>query len=82
MIKWGASSRWSFGPNSAWCSIETTTIGKTQPTLESEENDRKWKIKTITVLLRRMSGDNLNIPMFFGFVGMFIMLMFWPGLGK
>jgi len=34
------------------------------------------------VLLRRMSGDNLNIPMFFGFVGMFIMLMFWPGLGK
>jgi len=32
------------------------------------------------VLLRRMSGDNLNIPMFFGFVGMFIMLMFWPGL--
>ena len=24
------SSRWSFGPNSAWCSIETTTIGKTR----------------------------------------------------
>ena len=39
-------------------------------------------MKTIKVLLRRMSGDNLNIPMFFGFVGMFIMLMFWPGLGK
>ena len=38
--------------------------------------------KTKKVLLRRMSGDNLNIPMFFGFVGMFIMLMFWPGLGK
>ena len=43
---------------------------------------RGKKMKTIKVLLRRMSGDNLNIPMFFGFVGMFIMLMFWPGLGK
>jgi solute carrier family 35 protein F5 len=32
------------------------------------------------VLLLCLSGDNLNIPMFFGFVGMFIMLMFWPGL--
>ena len=33
-------------------------------------------------LLRRMTDDTLNLPMFFGFVGMFIMLMFWPGLGK
>ena len=32
-LKWGASSRWSFGSNSAWSSIETTTIGKTHPTL-------------------------------------------------
>ena len=31
-IKWGASSQWSFGPNSAWGSIETTIIGK-HPTL-------------------------------------------------
>ena len=29
-----------------------------------------------------MTDDTLNLPMFFGFVGMFIMLMFWPGLGK
>ena len=43
---------------------------------------KRKRLKTIKVLLRRMSGDNLNIPMFFGFVGMFIMLMFWPGLGK
>ena len=28
-----ASSRWSFRPNSAWSSIETTTIGKMHPTL-------------------------------------------------
>ena len=28
-FKWGASSRWSFGPNSAWGSLETKTIGKT-----------------------------------------------------
>ena len=33
-LKWGASSRWSFCPNSAWSSIETTTIGKTHPTVE------------------------------------------------
>ena len=29
------SSRWSFGPRPAWESIETTTIGKTHPTLVS-----------------------------------------------
>ena len=31
-LKWGASSRWSFCPNSAWSSIETT-IGMMHPTL-------------------------------------------------
>ena len=30
-LKRGTSSRWSFGPNSAWGSIETTTMGKTHP---------------------------------------------------
>ena len=33
-IKRGASSRWSFRPNSAWGSIETATIGKTHPTVQ------------------------------------------------
>ena len=33
LVKWNAPSRWSFCPNSAWGSIETTTIGNTQPTL-------------------------------------------------
>ena len=33
IIKWGASSRWSFGPISAWGSIETTITRKTHPTL-------------------------------------------------
>ena len=33
-LQWGASSRWSFGPNSALVSIETKTIGKTHPTLQ------------------------------------------------
>ena len=27
-VKWGVSGRWSFGPNSAWGSIETTKIKK------------------------------------------------------
>ena len=33
LLNWGASSRWLFCPNSAWSSIETTTIGKTHSTL-------------------------------------------------
>ena len=33
LIKWGASSRWSFGPNPPWGSIDTTTIGITHPSL-------------------------------------------------
>ena len=33
-VKWVASSRWSFGSNSARGSIETMTIEKTHPTLE------------------------------------------------
>ena len=32
-LKWGASSRWSFRPNSVWGSIETMTIWKPHPTL-------------------------------------------------
>ena len=35
LVKWGASSRWSFGPNFAWESIETTAIVKTHSTLPS-----------------------------------------------
>ena len=34
LLKSGVSFWWSFGSNSAWGSIETTTIGKTHPTLE------------------------------------------------
>ena len=34
MTKKGAWTQWTFGPNSAKGSIETTTIGKTHPTLE------------------------------------------------
>ena len=33
-VKWGASSRWSLLPNSAWSIIETRTITKTHPTLD------------------------------------------------
>ena len=32
-IKWGASSRWLFRPNSAWGSIATKSIGKMHTTL-------------------------------------------------
>ena len=45
-VKWGASLRWSFGPNSAWGRIETTTIGKTHPTLY-QRNRRGNNILTI-----------------------------------
>ena len=33
VVNWGASSRWSFPPISAWGSIETTTMRKMLPTL-------------------------------------------------
>ena len=33
LIKWGASSQWSFRPNSTWGCKETTTIKKTRPAL-------------------------------------------------
>ena len=36
-LKWGAFSRWSFGPNSAWGSIGALTTGKTHPSLQSLE---------------------------------------------
>ena len=42
-VKWGASSRWSFRPNSAWSSTETTTIGKTHPTFYSSSAIQQWK---------------------------------------
>ena len=32
-IQWVVFFQWSFSPNSAWRSIETTAIGKTHPTL-------------------------------------------------
>ena len=33
LLKWGASSPWSFRPNTVWNSIEMMTIGKTHLTL-------------------------------------------------
>ena len=33
IIKWDASSRWSFGPISTWGSTLTTTIGRMHPSL-------------------------------------------------
>ena len=38
-LKWGASSRWSFGPNSARGSIETTANGMTHTTLDGFQTD-------------------------------------------
>ena len=38
VVKWDASSRWSFGPNFAWGSIETTAIGKSHPSLCFQTN--------------------------------------------
>ena len=33
IVKWGASSQWSFGPNSPWGSLESTTIWRRHPSL-------------------------------------------------
>ena len=47
LITWGASSRWSFRPNSKWGSIETVTMGKTHPTKTLEISstvDMEWTL--------------------------------------
>ena len=35
-LKWGASYRWLFGPNSTRGGIETMAVGKTHPTLSRQ----------------------------------------------
>ena len=45
MKKKGAWTQWTFGPNSAKGSIETTTIEKTQPTLEKRVDIHKTRSK-------------------------------------
>ena len=52
IVKWGASFRWSFRPSSAWGSIETTTIGKTQPTLFREPRPYHEIFVQVATLLR------------------------------
>ena len=44
IVKWDASSRWSFCPNSVWGCIETTTIGMRNPTLPRCMVVRIWQI--------------------------------------
>ena len=41
-LNWSASFRWSFGPLSAWVSIELTTLLTTHPTLFNSPNFRFW----------------------------------------
>jgi len=41
IINGGASFRWSFGPHYAWCSIESTTILTTHPSLDGDGFDSK-----------------------------------------
>ena len=42
-VKWDASSRWSFGPNTAW-----GRIGKTYPTLQNSFVTRRTKKVTLS----------------------------------
>ena len=71
--KWGAGSRWSFGPNSACGSIETTTIRKTHYTLlfqkkilhfcssnEIWEKWNLWKNPKLKFFSSRMTFRNFN----------------------
>ena len=48
-FKWGASYGWSFHPNYAWSRIETTTIGKTHPTLQTiDQGDYHTEITNLS----------------------------------
>lgn len=61
IIKWGPSSRWSIRPNSAWGSMERTTIGKMHHTLyclncgiKTFWNDRLFMIIMVILIQRIM----------------------------
>ena len=45
LINGGASFRWSFGPHSAWGSIESTTILTTHPSLHKSEKNIWMSVK-------------------------------------
>ena len=60
-IKWGVSSRWSFRPNSAWGTIETTTIAKAHPTLSQRMSDSGLIILYGFGSIKSLFYKNLNI---------------------
>ena len=61
IIKRGASSRWSFRPNSAWGTIETTTIAKAHPTLSQRMSDSGLIILYGFGSIKSLFYKNLNI---------------------
>ena len=57
-IKWGAFSRWSFGPNPARGSIET--IRKTHPTLTATNRVSRWfQFLYISILLKDLPLNSM-----------------------
>ena len=60
-VKWSASSRWSFGPNSAWESLETMTIGNTHPiSLETFFVFRQKHFRTTIIFSDERPKNQIN----------------------
>ena len=63
-----ACTRWSFCSNSAWGRRETTTIGKTHPTLQGIRYSHFIFRKLITEASHCQQLKNFNIVQFYGMV--------------
>ena len=64
-LKWSASSRWLFGPNSAQGSIELVTIENAHPTLwNSHCTNENW-LKTWKALFHLWSNHHLELVVLF-----------------
>ena len=59
-IKWSAYSRWSFGSNSAWGSVETMTKRKTHPTLLTLLSSNIFKLVKLFLLFLKIKSGSLT----------------------
>ena len=78
IIKWGASSWWWFGPNSAYGSIETMTIGKTHPTLLKSTIDGLFEFKLICFKIMKTDDFELHGIQMELYHYLMILCHYWP----
>ena len=63
-VKWGASSRRSFRPSSAWGSIDRNTLGKTRPTFISSLPEKEYLTTYLFSAVQKKSSSNCTFVNF------------------